>query len=246
MTANNLPREARAFLDAVAQGESDPTAKAEGISPYFILYGGGSFETFPNREGYNGFPSWAGKDNSHAAGRYQFEPATWRGIVPRFKPGTPDFRNPDDQDWGAWFLAQQDYAVRATSPLYQALQAGSLDSIGSTLQPTWTSLSDSTFPDRYTAALANYPVVAPPVVVPVPPVPSIPTWPKVPPVIPSIPTATSLGTPDALDIAIRQLQVLFSIAGYYTGPIDGRPNDGVVAGLQSYLDYLDQNASSGS
>ena len=37
----------KAFLDALAVGESDPVAKREGISPYFILYGGGSFEKLP-------------------------------------------------------------------------------------------------------------------------------------------------------------------------------------------------------
>lgn len=161
MTAANLPREARALLDAIAQGESDPIAKASAMSPYFILYGGGSFEGMANRDGYNGFPAWPGKDNSHAAGRYQFEPATWRGIVPRFKPGVPDFRNPDDQDWGAWFLAQQDYGMRSGAPLYQSLRAGDIGDIGSVLQPTWTSMSDDTFPDRYTAALATYPVDRP-------------------------------------------------------------------------------------
>ncbi len=176
MTAANLPREARALLDAIAQGESDPVAKREGISPYFILYGGGSFENLALREGYNGFPSWAGKDNSHAAGRYQFEPATWRGIVPRFRPGVPDFRNPDDQDWGAWFLAQQDYQARTGTPLRNALQVGDIGGIGGVLRPTWTSMSDDTFPDRYNATLENYPITAP---VPVPPVavPPPPTGP---------------------------------------------------------------------
>ncbi len=163
MTAANLPREARALLDAIAQGESDPVAKHEGISPYVILYGGGSFEGMANRDGYNGFPAWAGKDNSHAAGRYQFEPATWRGIVPRFGKFSPNFRNPDDQDWGAWFLAQDDYQSRAGARLIVALQTGDLFDIGGILKPTWTSMSDDTFPDRYIAALANYPASAPPV-----------------------------------------------------------------------------------
>ncbi len=157
MTAANLPREARALLDAIAQGESDPMARHEGISPYFILYGGGSFEGYPDRPGYYRFPEWPGKDNSHAAGRYQFQPATWLGIVPRFKPATPKFRNPDDQDWGAWFLAQHDYQVRSGAPLLNALTTGDIGDIGGILQPTWTSMSNATFPDRYTVALATYP-----------------------------------------------------------------------------------------
>ncbi len=207
MTAVNLPREARALLDAIAQGESDPVAAREGISPYFILYGGGSFEGLALRDGYNGFPAWPGKDNSHAAGRYQFEPATWRGIVPRFKPGVPDFRNPDDQDWGAWFLAQQDYGMRSGVPLFNALQVGDVGDIGSTLQPTWTSMSDDTFPDRYNAALATYPAVAPipvpevPVPQPVPPVVVPPVTPS-PPSVPFHPKFTAGALGSALSLIV--------------------------------------------
>jgi muramidase (phage lysozyme) len=154
MTAANLPREARAFLDAVAVGESDPSARHEGISPYFILYAGGSFEALPDREGYFGFPYWPGLDNSHAAGRYQFEPATWKGIAETFPGGTPNFRDSGDQDWGAWFLAQANYRVE---PLLAALQAGRTLGIAAALKSTWTSLDESTFTDRYEAALALYP-----------------------------------------------------------------------------------------
>ncbi len=181
MTASNLPREARALLDAIAQGESDPEAKREGISPYFILYRGGSFEKLANREGHYGFPAWPGKDNSHAAGRYQFQPATWLGIRPRFGAWVPNFRHPDDQDWGAWFLAQHDYQARTHRELLTDLRAGGLGGIGHTLQPTWTSLSDGTFPQRYAAALATYPVEQPrPAPVPAPPMPA-PQPPPAPP-----------------------------------------------------------------
>ncbi len=191
MTAANLPREARALLDAIAQGESDPVAEREGISPYLILVGGGSFEGMPNRAGYNGFPEWSGKEFStgisHAAGRYQFEPATWRGIVRRFPAGIPDFRNPNDQDWGAWFLAQQDYSARAGRSLLADLKLQNLNDIAETLRPTWTSLSNDTFPDRYTEALAAYPAGAPTPPFLKPPVPPMPdpntssTPPPVPP-----------------------------------------------------------------
>ncbi len=182
MTAANLPREARALLDAIAQGESDPSAESEGISPYFILYGGGSFEALPNRDGYNGFPAWQGRDNSHAAGRYQFEPATWKGIVPRFAPGVPDFRNPGDQDWGAWMLAQQDYHARTGGNLLNALQFGDTGDIGGVLRPTWTSMSDNTFLDRYTEALAAYPATTMQAPAPAPlPVPLVPPTRSPPP-----------------------------------------------------------------
>ena len=150
--ATNMPREARALLDAISVGESGGSD-----DPYNILYGGGSMVGLPNRAGYYGFPEWAGQDNSHAAGRYQFEPATWLGIVPRFSPGTPDFRNPADQDWGAWFLAQEDFKRRSGSDLLERLKSGALVGIGSTLKATWTSMSDSTFPVRFVKALAAIP-----------------------------------------------------------------------------------------
>lgn len=161
MPTDTLSREARAFLIAVAQGESDPVAKGEGISPYFILVGGGSFERLPNRQGFNGFPEWPGREFptgiSHAAGRYQFQPRTWRDAVKMFPQGTPDFRNPADQDWGAWFLAQHDYRSRTKTSLLRVLQDGETAGIGNTLRPTWASLSSASFPGRYAAALNAIP-----------------------------------------------------------------------------------------
>jgi muramidase (phage lysozyme) len=156
LPVDNLPREARALLIAIAQGESDPSASHAGISPYFILYGGGSFEGLPDRPEYNGFPLWAGKNNSHAAGRYQFEPATWRGTCANLFPAgsAPKFRHPADQDWGAWLLAQSDYHSRTGANLLTMLRYGKIAGIGSALRATWTSLSDATFPARYNAALA--------------------------------------------------------------------------------------------
>src|ERR1700676_2898898 len=168
MTATNLPREARAMLDAIARGESDPTAEHEGISPYVILYGGGSFESMPDRAGYNGFPDWPGKDNSHAAGRYQFEPATWKEIVLAFPAGVPNFRTPGDQDWGAWILAQRDYQAKTGASLLGELQAGWTQDIAAALQSTWTSLG-ATFSARYAAALASIPAAT----LPLPPAPEL-------------------------------------------------------------------------
>ena len=227
MTASNLPREARALLDAIAQGESDPTAKREGISPYFILYGGGSFEGMAGRAGYAGFPAWSGKDNSHAAGRYQFEPATWLGIMMRFGPAIPNFRNPDDQDWGAWFLAQQDYAVRAGN-LLADLKAGDTGGIGAVLQPTWTSLSDTTFPERYAAALANYPADAP-----APPPAQTTPAPTPPPAPATADTATILGE------IVLLWQTAATIAGYHHGPIYGIPDDATLASLGLYRAWIE-------
>jgi muramidase (phage lysozyme) len=175
LPAANLPREARALLIAIARGESDPSAKAEGISPYFIFYGGGSFEKFPDLKGHFGFPDWAGKDNSHASGRYQFQPRTWKGTVAMFPTGSvPNFRNPGDQDWGCWLLAQSDFRARTGLSLRAELIAGRLDDIGGILQPTWTSLSDKTFPARYAAGLAALPIVQEPAPLPEPPLVPVP------------------------------------------------------------------------
>ncbi len=164
LPASNLPREGRALIIAIAEGESDVEAKREGISPYNILVGGGSMEGLPDRSGYYGFPAWAGwlragrpeSERSHAAGRAQFQPGTWLSVVSKMFPQglTPNFRNPGDQDWGAWFLAQHDYKSRTNASLLAVLRAKAIGNLGSILKPTWASLSDATFPARYAVALA--------------------------------------------------------------------------------------------
>lgn len=192
VVATNLPREAQAFLDAISEGESG------GADRYNELYGGDSMVGLPNRAGHYGFPEWPGKDNSHAAGRYQFEPATWLGIVPKFSPGSPDFRNPADQDWGAWFLAQQDFKVRTGKTLLSELQADSVDGIGSALHATWTSLSDETFPGRYHSALDALPQEEPSQPAPTPAPPQVPT----PSPSPSPTPSSSVGSPTSAHPAV--------------------------------------------
>lgn len=227
LPAANLPREARAMLIAIAQGESDPVARRQGISPYFILYGGGSFEAMPDRSGYSGFPAWAGKDNSHAAGRYQFEPKTWLGTVPKFRGGQVNFRNPGDQDWGAWILAQADYHARTGATLLARLQIGVLDGIGSALRPTWTSMGDSTFPDRYKAALAAVPATEP-TPAPAPAPEPAPTPEPTPP-----PAAVDLDNA-LMDTLIRALQINLALEGLYTGEIDGAPSAALYTAMADY------------
>jgi len=147
----------KAFLDALAEGESTGAAKAEGISPYFILYGGGSFRNLPRTA--IGFPIWPGKDNSHAAGKYQFEPRTYEKQAARL--GLSDF-SPASQDAAAWDLAATVYHnVIGGNLLTDLLIADDLDSIPSVLHSTWTSLSEATFTERYHAALAAIPTPAP-------------------------------------------------------------------------------------
>ena len=162
----NISREGQAFLDALAIGESGPRPD------YTILYGGAHFlPTTPSRQGYYDFPLWPGQDNSHAAGRYQFEPATWKDVVERLDLGhtIKSFRNPDDQDLGAWLLAQDDFHRKGGANLLTELRGGSDDdlaNVATTLKSTWTSLGPGSFPDRYRAALAALPapVETPPLV----------------------------------------------------------------------------------
>jgi muramidase (phage lysozyme) len=230
LPAANLPREARALLIAIAQGESDPSAVHAGISPYLILYGGGSFEGMPDRPGYNGFPLWAGKDNSHAAGRYQFEPATWKGTCANLFPAgtTPNFRNPGDQDWGGWMLAQSDYHSRTGANLLTMLSSGRIGGIGSALRATWTSLSDATFPARYNAAIAAVMAAeqSEPTPVPIPPVPPAPI-PAPAPVEPDLDNAL-------IEHLIAALQAALALDSLYDGKIDGKPGPKTYQAMQDY------------
>lgn len=71
----------------VGHFESEGLARRMGISPYAIGVGGTDLSSARLDE--NGFPIWEGHGNSHAAGRYQFQPATWAQYA---KPlGVSDF-----------------------------------------------------------------------------------------------------------------------------------------------------------
>jgi muramidase (phage lysozyme) len=142
------PLQARkAFLDALAVGETEPAGEPRGYG-YNILCGStpASPHTFAS---YAWFPKWAGWHNSHAAGRYQFEPATWADTAARL--GLPDF-TPASQDAAAWDLAMRVYHSRAKRNLSNDLVAGKLGWVVSALHGTWPSLT-STFPSRYQHAL---------------------------------------------------------------------------------------------
>jgi muramidase (phage lysozyme) len=140
----------KAFLDALARGESEPASAPYGDG-YTILFGGGRFTDFSE------FPDWDGVrfggSMTHAAGRYQFEPATWDECAARLR--LPDF-SPASQDAAAWDLAKRVYWRRKGSNLEVALAAGTtaaLAGVAAVLHSTWTSLSAAKFPRRYRAAL---------------------------------------------------------------------------------------------
>ncbi len=88
-----------------------------------ILCGGTRFHDF------SAFPTWAGFKGSHAAGGYQFEPATW-ALVVQNNPMITDF-SPLAQDIGALWLLRK-YGPNSTEswaasgPYPFALQNGVL------------------------------------------------------------------------------------------------------------------------
>lgn len=142
----------KAFLDALARGESEPASAPYGDG-YTILFGGSRFTNFSH------FPNWAGVrfggSMTHAAGRYQFQPRTFADCAARLK--LPDF-SPESQDAAAWDLAKRVYWRLKGSNLDVALSAASdelLAGAASALHSTWTSLSPNKFPSRYRAALGK-------------------------------------------------------------------------------------------
>lgn len=75
---------------------------------------------------------------------------------------------------------------------------------------------------------------------PPPPGPTLPAAPPTPAPGPQ------LGTPDVLAATVRLLQTVLDVAGYYTGPVDGHPNDGTAAALDTYAAWLDAAPGAGS
>lgn len=126
--ANKMQRE---FLDAIALGET-----AHRNDAYILGVGTISVASYPRNK--YGFPIWPGLKNSHAAGRYQFEPSTWARIAERY---SLNFSNPRDQDAGAWYLAESDYHARSGEQLVSALKRGAFDQVQKCLFATWPSVN---------------------------------------------------------------------------------------------------------
>jgi muramidase (phage lysozyme) len=146
--SSDVSPEGRALLHTIAGPESggDPS----------ILYGGGHFTG-------DQFPQWSGGMGpagiSHAAGRYQFEPATWAEA--QQATGVPDF-SPASQDKAAWWLAQRDYHKRTGGDLSADLKDPSkAQQIGAALQPTWTSANAGAWAANLQRSLTATPSAAP-------------------------------------------------------------------------------------
>lgn len=159
-----LPAEARKLLDYIARPESG--------GRYNVVYGGGTFDDYSAHPGiYNTIGSGpnAGKKSS-AAGRYQFLERTWKDIAGRY--GLPDF-SPQNQDLGAWYLANEAYKAKTGGDLLTDLKSGAYDKVASALSGTWTSLAGGIEAQPGGAAkhLAAAPVPNQPVALAPPPAP---------------------------------------------------------------------------
>lgn len=125
-----------AFLASLASGESGGTS-----NPYSVGYGGVNLSGAAT-DAY-GFPLWSGASSPYgttqAAGAYQFQPATWDSVASQYGL---NFQNPNDQNAGAWYEAQNVYAQKTGGgSLYGALQAGDYQGVAQVLQGTWPSTS---------------------------------------------------------------------------------------------------------
>jgi len=118
------------FLAALGLGE---TGKAGG---YTTGVGGTDLSHAPT-DAY-GFPQWGGFGNSHAAGEFQFQPATWDAVAAAHGL---DFRNPSDQNAAAWYLAQDTYANKTGGDLATDLANGKLSQVQSALADVWPSVT---------------------------------------------------------------------------------------------------------
>ena len=120
------------FLSALALGETGNQSNAwtEGV-------GGVNVSGLPTDQ--YGFPTWSGNGSSHAAGAFQFQPGTWDQIASQYGL---NFANPSDQQAGAWYYAQQQYAqVTGGQSLEAALQSGQYQSVQQALAAVWPSVT---------------------------------------------------------------------------------------------------------
>lgn len=125
------------FLVALSHGETGGSG-----NPYSVGVGGSDLSAAATDA--FGFPQWTGQGNSHAAGAYQFQPSTWDSIASEFDL---NFQNPNDQNAGAWYLAQQ-----ADPTLESDLQAGNYSKIQSALKSIWPSVTGNAAAPRGLAA----------------------------------------------------------------------------------------------
>jgi hypothetical protein len=134
------------FLSSLALGETANSSYAatEG-------FGGVNLADAPTDQ--YGFPQWQGQGNSHAAGIFQFQPATWDALAQQYGL---NFSDAGDQEAGAWYLAQQTYNTKTGGNLYGDLSTGNTSKLNSALASVWPSVSgNAASPHGLAAAIAG-------------------------------------------------------------------------------------------
>ncbi len=184
LAQSGLPREAKACLGALAEGESGRS--------FLTLYGdsashpnlwSGPLDHFPTAAEWAGGTGPSGAPTS-ALGFLQFERATYAECTAATGLAGIDAQS---QIANGWWLAQHDYAKRTGGgSLLGALQSNRLSEVASALVSTWPGGADAGFAARYTAFLATLPAFGP-----IPPL-SIPPPSAPPPAIDPVATALAV------------------------------------------------------
>lgn len=152
VVASGLPAYAVGLLDAIAGPESSGEYNVM-WSPDARRY----FEDFSQHPN-DAAPIYDGPhagEKSSAAGRYMMIKGTWDDAQAAL--GLQDF-SPENQDRGAWYIAQRDFRARTGRDLNAVLASGDPSAILEAkriLEPTWTglkNLSDQAFLDKVTGA----------------------------------------------------------------------------------------------
>lgn len=134
----------QSFLAALGLGE---TGKAGG---YHTGVGGTDLSGATTDQ--YGFPQWGGFGNSHAAGEFQFQPATWDAVAAAHGL---NFQNPADQNAAAWYLAQDTYAAKTGGNLADDLAAGKTGQVQSALASVWPSVTGNAASPGLVDAIKN-------------------------------------------------------------------------------------------
>lgn len=168
-----------AFLSSPVLAEDTPVAgSVDPLAPVMLKIAGGETGNDPNAYralyggGHFGFPQWPGRPGpagvSHAAGKYQFQPGTWKLAATEYMAAgnpAPDFGNDADQEAVGRFWAQRTYRKNTGRDLVDDASKGEVDY--SALASEWSSLgrrsgkSLARRPVRTAAEAASAPVASP-------------------------------------------------------------------------------------
>ncbi len=138
-------------LSVPAVAADAPASSQDPLGPVMAVIAGGETGTDPNAYralyggGHFGFPQWEGRAGpagiSHAAGKYQFQPRTWKIAATEYVAAgnpVPDFRNDADQEAVGRFWAERTYKKNTGRNLIDDATKGSVDY--SALAGEWSSL----------------------------------------------------------------------------------------------------------